>query len=164
MKKSSPGSRPRVTRITPSAPTPRWRSHRAAASSTERGRSSAMSSSRTKSLPVPWYFQMRIGSAIQVPHQPIRELARTVGARAEPTDPRVPAEPHHLTARELLRPPHRALHRLGERDLASQVAGELSVPDGLGRGEPCAETVPHQRGDLVEQAVLEHRVHPAPDP
>src|SRR5512137_57328 len=43
---------------TPSAPTPRWRSHRRTA------RSAVMSgpSTTTKSLPSPWYFQNRSGT------------------------------------------------------------------------------------------------------
>src|SRR5688572_8224918 len=162
MKKSSPSALPRVTRITPSAPTPRCRSQSAATSAGTSGRSSSRSSSMTKSLPVPWYFQILsspIRSAFQVPRDVLDDGDGAGRTRREPPDPRVPAEEGHLTTRERLRPPHRARDRLVERPLSGEMAGEFSVPDGLGRGEPSPEPTVHQRPDLVQETALEHLGH-----
>src|SRR5688500_11163061 len=164
MKKSS-SALPRVTRITPSAPTPRCRSQSAATSAGSSGRSSSRSSSMTKSLPVPWYFQIlssSIRSAFQVPHDVLDEGDGAGRTRCEPPDPWVPVEERHLTAGERLRPPHRARDRLVQRPLSGQVAGEFSVTDGLGRGEPSPEPTVHEdrqsartRARLVRSRVIE---------
>src|SRR5688500_5366241 len=130
MKKSSPSAPPRVTRITPSAPTPRCRPQSAATSAGSSGRSSSRASSVTKSLPVPWYVQILnspLRSAFQVPRDVLDEGDGAGRARCEPPDPRVPVEERQLTAGERLRPPHRARDRLVQRPLSGQVAGEFSV-------------------------------------
>src|SRR3989304_6212103 len=127
MKKSSPSACPRVTRITPSAPIPLWRSHTAATNGSVRGRSSGRSSSITKSLPVPGYFQMRIGPATQVLRQVAHETPRPAVPRLEPADPWVPPEPGELTARERLR----ALDGKGDRVLPAELPPQVPRPPPL---------------------------------
>src|SRR3990172_8505019 len=151
MKKSSPSAWPRVTRITPSAPMPVCRSHTAATKASASGCSSARSSSITKSLPVPWYFQMWICSATQVLRRVVHEGRRAGPPRLEPPDPGVPPEPGELPARERLR----ALDDQGDRflqgQLPLQVPRHLSVPDGLARREPSREArerLPRELDDL----------------
>src|SRR5215207_8035603 len=161
MKKSA--SEDGATRITPSAPIPKRRSHSRRASSSLNSNRPATSSSRTKSLPVPWYFQNRSSSIRDPPDLPrqIRHdvLDERLGPglpRFEPADPRVPPEEGELPARERRGAPHRARNRRIERELAGEVTGQLSVPDGLGRGEPGAEPSFDETADLVEPPAFEH--------
>src|SRR5215208_3452761 len=161
MKKSAPPDG--ATRITPSAPIPNRRSHSRRASSPLSSNRPARSSNRTKSLPVPWYFQNR-SSSIRDPPDPPRQrrhdiLDERLGPglpRLEPADPRVPPEEAELPARERPGAPHRARDRRVERELAGEVTGQLSVPDGLGRGEPGGEPSFDETADLVEPLTLEH--------
>src|SRR5215218_4805982 len=161
MKKSAPPDG--ATRITPSAPIPNRRSHRRRARSSPSSNRPATSSSRTKSLPVPWYFQNRSSSIRgppdlprQIRHDVLDERLGPGLPRLEPADPRVPPEEGELPARERPGTPHRARDRRVERELAGEVTGQLSVPDGLRRGEPDAEPSFDEAADLVEPAALEH--------
>src|SRR3990172_2722591 len=164
MKKSSPSACPRVTRITPSAPIPLWRSHTAATNGSVRGRSSGRSSSITKSLPVPWYFQMRIGSATQVLRQVVHEAHRPAVPRLEPADPWVPPEPGELTARERLRALDGKGDRVLQAELPLQVPRHLSVPDGLTRGEPPGEAPLGERAHLLDETARDLLSHASLDP
>src|SRR6266542_2420829 len=88
MKKSPCGSagtsaEGRVTRITPSAPTPNRRSHSAATSREDRGRLPSRFSSMTKSLPVPWYFQIRSSVTLEVLRHLVHNADRTALAGGE---------------------------------------------------------------------------------
>src|SRR6266545_3114024 len=114
MKKSPPATSG-VTRITPSAPTPNRRSHRAATSSGDRGRSVSRSSSMMKSLPVPWYFQTRSSVTLEVLRQLVHHIDRAALAGGEPPDPGVSSEPDHLASSEFPRPTHRLCGCLGEQ-------------------------------------------------
>src|SRR3990172_8670097 len=164
MKKSSPSACPRVTRITPSAPIPLWRSHTAATNGSVRGRSSGRSSSITKSLPVPWYFQMRIGSATQVLRQVVHEAHRPAVLRLEPADPGVPPEPGELTACERLRALDDQGDRVLQAELPLQVPRHLSVPDGLARGEPPGEAPFDERAHLLDEPARDLLPHTSLDP
>src|SRR3972149_2039223 len=114
MKKSP--SPVRVTRMTPSAPSPKCRWHSAATSPGVRGRSSPRSSSMTKSLPVPWYFHTRSSVTLEVLRQLVHDRRGALLIGREPPDPGVPPEPHHLAARQLPRPLDRLRHRLLGRE------------------------------------------------
>src|SRR3990172_7041755 len=164
MKKSSPSARPGVTRITPSAPMPLWRSHTVATNASVSGCSSGRYWSITKSLPVPWYFQMWICSATQVLRRVVHEGRRAGPPRLEPPDPGVPPEPGELPARERLR----ALDDQGDRflqgQLPLQVPRHLSVPDGLARGEPSGEAALDERAHLLDETVRDLLVHAPLDP
>src|SRR3989304_4920370 len=164
MKKSSPSACPRVTRITPSAPIPSWRSHTAATNGSVRGRPSGRSSGITKSFPVPWYFQMRIGSATQVLRQVVHEAHRPAVLCLEPADPWVPPEPGELTARERLRALDGKGDRVLQAELPLQVPRHLSVPDGLARGEPPGEAPFDERAHLLDEPARDLLARPAPDP
>src|SRR4029450_11946706 len=91
-----------ATRITPSAPIPNRRSHRRRASSSPSSNRPATSSSRTKSLPVPWYFQKRssptrgLPGLRQVHNDVLDERLGSGLPRLEPADPRVPPEEGEL--------------------------------------------------------------------
>src|SRR6266508_751638 len=161
MKKSA--SSEGATRITPSAPIPNRRSHRRRASSSPSSSRPATSSSRTKSLPVPWYFQNRSSSIRRPPdvlpqirHDVLDERLGPGLPRLEPADPRVPPEEAELPARERPRALHRARDRRVERELTGEVTGQLSVPDGLGRREPGTEPALDEPSDLVEPPAFEH--------
>src|SRR5918994_2669337 len=166
-----PASEDVATRIPPSAPIPNRRSHRRRARSSPSSNRPATSSSRTKSLPVPWYFQNRSSSIRGLPGRP-RQVRRDVLDERlrpglpglEPADPGVPPEEGELPARERPRALHRAHDRLVERDLAGEVAGQLSVPDGLGRREPGTEPALEEGTHLVEPAAFEHLGDPGLDP
>src|SRR6266511_1055758 len=156
MKKSPPATSG-VTRITPSAPTPNRRSHRAATSSGDRGRSVSRSSSMMKSLPVPWYFQTRSSVTLEVLRQLVHHIDRAALAGGEPPDPGVSSEPDHLASSEFPRPTHRLCGCLGERDLAPEVPREFSVPDGPTGGQPSEQAPVEERPHLVEKAGIDHR-------
>src|SRR5918996_1651021 len=104
----------------------------------------------TKSLPVPWYFQIFTPS-IEVPGDVIDEARGPVAPRLEPSDPRIPPKEGELPASKAFRPLHDRRDRVVERDAAGHVLGELSVPDGLRRREPSAEASVDQRTNLVEK-------------
>src|SRR4029450_7440834 len=174
-----------ATRITPSAPIPNRRSHRRRASSSPSSNRPATSSSRTKSLPVPWYFQNRSSSIRGLPglrqirddflgerlgrgpprahpaltqtrpHAPGDRLG-SAPPRLEPADPRIPPEEGELPARERPRALHRARDRRVERELADEVTGQLSVPDGLARSEPGTEPALDEPAHLVEPPTFDH--------
>src|SRR6266508_4040767 len=160
MKKSA--SSEGATRITPSAPIPNRRSHRRRASSSPSSNRPATSSIRTKSLPVPWYFENRSSSIRglharrQVRHDLLDERLGPRFPRLEPADPGVPPEEGELPARERPRALHRARQRRVERELAGEVTGQLSVPDGLGGSEPGTEPTLDEPADLGEPPALEH--------
>src|SRR5205085_11958908 len=151
MKKSASGSGfEGATRITPSAPTPRCRSQIAATRPGERRTRSSRSSIRTKSFPVPWYFANRSSSIGQVPRDLLLERRR-IGT-AEPSRPRISAEPGALPSRERPGASDGSLDRLVQRARPVQVARHLSVPDGLARGEPSTEAAAHEAVDLLHEA------------
>src|SRR3990170_1283249 len=160
MKKSA--SSARITRIRPSAPTPKRLSHSAATSRSDNEISPSGSSIITKSLPVPWYLPS-FSSAIQILRQAVRDRTRSLRAGLEPFDSRIPPEPRELTPGQRLRPLHRSRDRILERKLAPDVKRHLSVPDGLARSEPAAETTVDQAAHFVEEPGVEHRPDPAFD-
>src|SRR3990172_6926485 len=164
MKKSSPSACPRVTRITPSAPIPLWRSHTAATNGSVRGRSSGRSSSITKSLPVPWYFQIPIGSATEVLRQVVYEGHRSAVLRLEPADPGVPPEPGELTACERFPALDAQGDRVLQAELPLQVPRNFSVPDGLTRGEPPGEAPLGERAHLLDETARDLLSHASLDP
>src|SRR5438270_13126884 len=102
MKKSASGAA--ATRISPSAPTPRWRSQIAATSSASRVTRPATSSIRTKSLPVPLYLPNAISRICEVLRQVVGHAGRASVVGIEPPDPRIASEPRHLPPGELARP------------------------------------------------------------
>src|SRR5881396_1331453 len=158
MKKEWPApSTLRVTRITPSAPTPNRRWHSAATSPEESGSSSSRSSSMTKSLPVPWYFHTRSSVTLEILRQLVHQVDRAALAAGEPPDPGVSSEPDHLASRQFPRPPHRLRRGLREGDLAPEVPRELSVPDGPAGGEPPEQSPVEQDADLIEEPAVDHR-------
>src|SRR3954447_10012616 len=142
----NPASEERVTRITPSAPTPRCRSQIAAIRPGERRRRSSRSSIRTKSFPVPWYFPNRSSSIGQIPRDLFLQRRR-IGS-FEPSHTRVTSEPGALLSRERSGPSDGSLDRLVQRAQPVQMARHLSVPDGLARSEPTPEPASHESLDL----------------
>src|SRR2546430_8443213 len=132
MKKSASGAP--VTRIRPSAPTPRWRSQIAAMSAASSETRSSTSAMRTKSFPVPLYFAILSSSILEVLHEFAGERAGPPFVCVEPSDPRVAPEPRELPPGEVARPCGDPGGRLAEREASRHVLDGLSVPDGLARG------------------------------
>src|SRR5574341_406744 len=149
--------------MTPSAPTPRCRSQRATTSPELSGRTSSRSSSMTKSLPVPWYFQIR-SSATQVLQQVVQDVGGAALAGGEPADPRVSPEPRHLAPGQRLRPLHDQRRGLVEGASPRQVTRHLSVPDGLARGRGTLEPAVAERADLLDEPVSQLIADPPLDP
>src|SRR4029450_8256179 len=157
MKKSLPATSA-VTRMTPSAPMPNRRSHSTATSSEDSARSPSRSSSMTKSLPVPWYFQTRSSVTMEVPRQLVHHVDRAALAGGEPPDAGVSSEPDHLASGQFPRPPHRLSGCLRKRQLTPEVSSEFSVPDGPTSGQPSEQTLVEELPHLVDQAGIDHRV------
>src|SRR5439155_15643094 len=156
-----------VTRISPSAPTPNWRSHRAATSSGDRDRRSRGSSIITKSLPVPWYLANwssamdpapprgrrhrltpdRICLGPKVLLDLVHDLHRSLRSGREPSDPWVAAEPGELPSSQGPGAADGRSHGVLAGHPPRQVPGHLSVPDGLARGEGRAQPAVHELTD-----------------
>src|SRR5438105_11930594 len=162
MKKSAWAAR--VMRMTPSAPTPRWRSQIAATSAGSRGRRSSRSSITTKSLPVPWTFENRSSSIGQILQHLVDDRARTPRAGAEPAHPRVLPEPRALPSRERPGASFRGGDRLVERAPTREMSRPRTVPDGLIGGEPFPQPASHERLHLLEEPADEHLPNPGRDP
>src|SRR6266545_2983912 len=111
----------------------------------------------TKSLPVPWYFQIRSSVTLEVLRHLVHNADRPALTAGEPPDPGVSSEPDHLASGQFPRPPHRLRGCIRERDLASEVPREFSVPDGPTGGQPSEQASVEQRPYLVEQAGVDHR-------
>src|SRR2546421_1136728 len=163
-----------VTRMSPSAPTPNRRSHSADTRAAGGRTRSSMSTSITKSFPVPWYLakfssDMDVGPFLriachrrrsQIPGQLVHDTDRPALAGLEPPDPRVSPEPRHLPAGQSPGPPDRGLDGLLQGELAGQVAGHLGVPDGLPGGRRKGWVPVDKRPDFVQEPGLDH----GPDP
>src|SRR5439155_10637017 len=138
---------PAVTRISPSDPTPRWRSHSAAMRSGVRSRRSSGSWTITKSLQVPWYLAKartsgvcRSASPFSVAsssctsrtfvelHQVVDHRPRPLRPHGEPPDPRVAPEPRHLPPGQRSGSLHGAGDGLLQADPSGQVIDHRSVP------------------------------------
>src|SRR5579875_960673 len=145
-----------VTRSTPSAPSPRRRSHKAATAAGVSGSSACMSGNSTKSFCVPWPLA-KFTSPGYVPPGPYR-VVDGAGGRVEPVDAVVPAKPRAL-------PSHIAAGG-NKRGLPGGVAGaarvevgdHLGVAQRPGGGHAVAQPAAQQPDDLVDQAGREHRV------
>ena len=155
---------PRVTRITPSAPTPECRSQ---SGGDERLRQ------RPGVLEVLEHDEVVPGAVVlpdpelshrsptrQVRRQVLDERRRAVRSRLEPADPRVSPEPRELPARERLRALHGRRDRLLEGSSPARCRAnsaypmawlEVSQPPKPARDEP---------SDLVEPARVEHASDP----
>src|SRR2546430_297892 len=162
MKKSA--SSAGATRISPSAPTPRWRSQIAAMSPASSDSRSSTSSIRTKSLPVPLYLPNLISSIAQPLRELVDELDRPVHAGLEPSYPRVAPEPRHLATGQRPRALGGAGDRVLQRGRSLEVPGRLSVPDGLPRGKGRTHAAIEEHANLVQHAALVLRADPCIDP
>src|SRR5437763_11627838 len=151
-----------VTRMSPSAPTPRWRSQIAATSRSSRRTRSSTSEIRTKSFPVPLYFANLSSSISKELRQLVHERDRAALVGLEPPDPGISAEPRRLPPGQLAGSLGRALGGLVQREQARHVLDGLSVPDGL----PCGagKSRPRQQhAGLVRKRSLELRPDAALD-
>src|SRR6266540_983865 len=149
-----------ATRISPSAPTPKCRSHRAATRAGVSSISPRQSSSMTKSFPVPCHFSNRSSATLQVLRQLVGDRARSVRAGPEPADAGVPPEPPHLSPGQGPGPLHGPGQGLVQGRPAGQMLDDLSVPDGLARGEGWTRPIVQQSPDLVQEPAVDH----GPDP
>src|SRR5437763_14295564 len=131
MKKSASGAP--VTRMNPSAPTPRCRLQMAAISPGSSDMRPSTSVTRTKSFPVPLYLPNRISSMCQILRHVVDHGRCAPLVRLEPSDPRVAAEPRHLPPGQLPGPLRDPRPRLLPADASRQVVDGFSVPDGLSR-------------------------------
>src|SRR5581483_5739846 len=162
-------SLPPSRRISPSAPTPRRRSHSAARipdASRLRPREprrASRSTSTRKSLPVAWSFEkcsvvtdLRSGQA--VPRcQNGREGGERIPVAADPGDAPVAPEPHALPAGELAGALGGAAQRRLERgDRTLEVIKDLLVPDALPGGGRQPAGRRGEAADLLDQPVLHH--------
>src|SRR5439155_2900979 len=164
-------------RISPSAPTPRCRSHSAAIASGSSRSPSSRSSTITKSLPVPWYLANRTSahfgpkrpgpggplgfSAIldEVPHDLVHGLDRTAHAHGEPPTAGVPSEPRALPPGQGFVPPRDPPRRLFLGKLSAETRGRFSVADEMGRSDERTEPPVEQAPGLLDQ-----RGKPQPNP
>src|SRR5690242_875456 len=153
-----------ATRISPSAPTPRCRSQRAATRSSGRSRSPSQSSTITKSFPVPCHFSNRNSAISQVLRQLVHDAGRAVRSCAEPPDAGVAPEPRQLPPGQGPGPCDGPGDGLVQGHAAGQVVDDLSVPDGLARSERWTGAVRLQLADLVEQPPGHHRPDAGLDP
>src|SRR5438046_1305652 len=151
MKKSASGAP--VTRMRPSAPTPRCRSQIAAIIPASSETRPSRSSIRTKSFPVPLYLPNFI-SPIQVLHQLVDDRDRARIAGLEPSDPRIAPEPRRLPPGQLSGSLGDPVGGLVQGDPSRHVLDGLSVPDGLPRGRGKPAPLEQGRG-LRKQAALE---------
>src|SRR5947208_3681149 len=161
MKKSA--SSAGATRIRPSEPTPVCRLQIAAISEGASESRSSTSSISTKSFPVPLYLPNLISSIAQVLRHLVDHLDRTARTRLEPVYARIATEPRHLPARQRPRAFGGPCDRVLQRELAFEVQGRLSVPDGLARGERRPEPSIEQPPNLSQQPSFELRLDSAFD-
>src|SRR3954451_23836701 len=133
-----------ATRISPSAPTPKCRSHSAATSSGARSSAPSQSSTMTKSFPVPCILVNRSSAISQVLRQLVHDAGRAVRACPEPPDAGIAAEPRQLPPGQRPGPLDGPGGGVLEAQAAGQVLDDLSVPDGLARGERWPRAVLHQ--------------------
>src|ERR1700727_3327824 len=112
-----------VTRSTPSAPSPRRRSHTAATTAGVSVSAASKTASTTKSFWVPWPFA-KITRSGYVPPSPQRGVGVTGGGGVEPVDPVVAAKPGPLPS-----------HIATPAD-ARRLPGGGAAPPPLRRGEP----------------------------
>src|SRR5881296_1189446 len=112
MKKSA--SSAGAIRMSPSAPTPRWRSQSARMTAGSRRRTSSRSSTITKSFPVPWYLANHTltlrspfgpdrpgrGPRFEIPREDVNDLRGSTLPRLEPPDPGVSPKPGQLAPGE----------------------------------------------------------------
>ena len=81
------------------------------------------------------------------------------GAVRAPLDARVGRlEPRPLATNEAMRGRLHALRRLLQRQLASDVGGDLAVADGGERGQAGPVALPQQFADFLDPAAAQHRV------
>ena len=159
-----------VARMTPSAPMPVCRSHRARATAASSGWEASGSSTTRKSLPRPWCLVRRMsgislpdGERRACPFPPRRppppprrsrasQQRRRVGDRLEPADPGIAAEPRRLTSGEAPGPTDRQVERLVERHPVGDVRRQLAVAEGLpGRARQAAGSA-SEAFDLGQEA------------
>src|SRR6266536_804848 len=164
-------------RISPSAPTPRCRSHSAAMAPGSSRSASSRSSTITKSLPVPWYLANRTSASLgpsrpgpaglhgfpailaEVPDDLVDGLDRTARTHGEPPDAGIPPEPRALPPGQRLVPPGDPPRRLFLGELSPKTGRRLSVADEMGRSDERAEPSIEQGPGLLDQ-----RGKPQPNP
>src|SRR6478752_5823489 len=166
--RSVPPSRIGTTRMTPSAPMPALRSHRARTRPAVRSRTSSGSGRSTKSFSVPCPLtnsgaDAGVDTALAyggAGHR-LQGAIRQVGAGGIQLDhPGVASEPGSLPADE---PPRRLRgrrDRLLDAGRTVQYLEELCVTQGPGGGHAAPQPPPVQPPDLFEQSVVDHPVHP----
>src|SRR3954470_18385535 len=161
--RSRPAAVAVVTRSTPSAPTPRRRSHSAATTAGVNGNWPSGSGSSTKSFCVPWPLANFTCSGY-VPPYPQRVLDVAGVAAVEPADAVVAAEPRSLAADVAPGAEERGL--AGARSVAAlvEVGDHLGVAQGPRRGDALAQPVFQQRLNLADEPVGEHLVRPPRQP
>ena len=143
------GPVPPMARTTPSAPMPRWRSHRARTSAADSGRRSSGSSSTRKSLPAPWCLVRRSSPpSVHRPQSPIS---------LSPSAPRVTAAGSgraRVRVDHIRSPPVPHLEELGQEISSRIEPGDARVapePRPLPAGEG-----PGPAGGLVHRLVQGH--------
>src|SRR6266511_2380902 len=153
-----------ATRISPSAPTPKCRSHRAATRSGVSSISPPQSSSMTKSFPVPCHFSNRSSATVQVLRHLVGYPDRALRTGPEPADAGIAPEPRHLPPGQGPGPLRGSGHGLVQSRPAGQMLDDLSVPDGLAGSEGWTGSFVQQRPDLVHQPAGHHGPDPGLDP
>src|SRR5215207_11628977 len=135
---SPPRAAVRTTRMTPSAPMPRRRWHRAAtkAPSSSPWIVPSWSGSRTKSFSVPCPFNHGkvMPSSLRGVHDFEGSADEVVGVVRQPVDARILAEQPVLSSGELARAGHGRLAGLVLRHLAAQEGQHLLVAECPARG------------------------------
>src|SRR6266542_4399627 len=156
-------------RISPSAPTPRCRSHSAAMAAGSNWRPSSRSSTITKSLPVPWYLANRTSASSgptrpgragphalpaildEVPRELVHGLDRTPRPHGEPSNAGVPAEPRTLPPGQRPVPPCDPPRRLVLGQVSAETGRRFSVADEMGRSDEITEPPIEKGPGLLEQ-------------
>src|ERR1700733_11052819 len=148
-----------VIRSTPSAPSPRRRSHNAATTAGVSVSAASKSASTTKSFWVPWPFA-KITRSGYVPPSPQRGVGVTGGGGVEPVDPVVAAKPGPLPSQKAPRADERRLPGGGAVTSRVEVGENLGVAQRPCRGDAVAQAAVEQRDQLVDQSLSEHRLGP----
>src|ERR1700737_4603175 len=152
-----------VTRSTPSAPSPRRRSHSAATAAGVNDSRPSGSGNSAKSFCVPWPLT-NITCSGYVPPYPHRVLDVVGGAAVETGDPMVAPEPRPLAADIAAGTQESRVASVHAVPAAIEVGDDLGVSQRPRRGDAAAQAGVEQRPHLADEAVDEHLVRPLRQP
>src|SRR4051812_36304084 len=143
-----------TARMTPSAPTPKWRSAMPARASASNSISPSGSANSTKSLPVPWPLVKWSAVLTGSGYRRTRECHAFRVVCPDPPSGLVPPEPPHLAPGIAPGERRGLFDRLRFAQDAVELGTGLRVPDRAGGGD--AEPSRTQCCDLVDQPVAPH--------